>query len=127
MRKNKLRLKVTLEEIDVHSKSIGHNMSMKVDIVNDDLRDRKTKSDIAFMLAHWFSSAEDYFEFNKNEEFKGEAADPQEVIENLRKLSIKIQTGEYKISELISLTNIDPESTTRGNGTVILNIRKSNG
>ena len=79
------------------------------------------------MLAHWFSSAEDYFEFNKNEEFKGEAADPQEVIENLRKLSIKIQTGEYKISELISLTNIDPESTTRGNGTVILNIRKSNG
>ena len=124
MRKNKLKLKTTLDEYDPNGEPTGETMVLQADIVGNDLANNKTKSDIAFMISSWLSTAEDHFEFNEEERFQGEAMDKQKVVNEMRKMTAMIAQGEYKVSEMITLANINPESTLRGNITIVFNIKR---
>lgn len=126
MSKNKnLRMKVSVAEYE-NNNPTGYEMVMQADVRSDNLDCRKSKTDMAYMITHWINNAQKHFDMHRlvpNSPFEGQPANIAEVVNNLRRLAEFIETGKYQASEIVSLTNVDPESTLHGDATFIFNVR----
>ena len=112
----KYRMKILIEELNDNNARTGKEMIMRMDHLP------RERSRIGVMISHWLQQANLYFDVPDEEKFPGETVDLQQVLGELKLFIKKIESGTYKIAEIISM--LSTQEASFGTGVLVLNFLK---
>ena len=115
----KYRMKILVEELNDNNSRTGREMVIQMDHVP------RERNRIGLMVSHWLQQANLYFEASNEERFPGEALNVQRIIGELKLLIKKIESGTYKVAELIGMSSVVQESSF-GDACLVINIQREN-
>ena len=115
----KYRIKVLVEELTDSNSRTGREMVLRMDHIP------RERNRMGLMISHWLHQAEMYFNTPEEHKFPGETLELQKIIGELKLFMKKIESGTYKIAELIALSSMIEESSS-GNGCLIINFQREN-
>lgn len=110
-------MKVLVEELKDNNSRTGREMVLRMDHIP------RERNRMGLMISHWLHQADMYFETNEEHKFPGETIELQKILGELKLFMKKVESGTYKIAELIALSSMIEESSS-GNGCLIINFQR---